>query len=151
MITFIGEYSGKVDDKGRLVLPSPFKNLLATDGDTRFVVKRNIFDGCLDMFTYAEWERQSNEIYSKLNIAFNRDHARFWREYMRDRAVVEPDAKLGRISIPRKLLDSIGVTKEVVFSGSDFKIEIWSKEAYEASGLSNDVFLAIAGQLSQQR
>ena len=110
-----------------------------------------IFDGCLDMFTYAEWERQSNEIYNKLNIAFNRDHARFWREYMRDRAVVEPDAKLGRISIPRKLLDSIGVTKEVVFSGSDFKIEIWSKEAYEASGLSNDVFLAIAGQLSQQR
>ena len=70
---------------------------------------------------------------------------------MRDRAVVEPDAKLGRISIPRKLLDSIGVTKEVVFSGSDFKIEIWSKEAYEASGLSNDEFLAIAGQLSQQR
>ena len=51
MITFIGEYSGKVDDKGRLVLPSPFKNLLPTDGDTRFVVKRNIFDGCLDMFT----------------------------------------------------------------------------------------------------
>ena len=140
MITFIGEYSGKVDDKGRLVLPSPFKNLLPTDGDTRFVVKRNIFDGCLDMFTY-----------DKLNIAFNRDHARFWREYMRDRAVVEPDAKLGRISIPRKLLDSIGVTKEVVFSGSDFKIEIWSKEAYEASGLSNDEFLAIAGQLSQQR
>ena len=38
MITFIGEYSGKVDDKGRLVLPSPFKNLLPTDGDTRFVV-----------------------------------------------------------------------------------------------------------------
>ena len=88
MITFIGEYSGKVDDKGRLVLPSPFKNLLSTDGDTRFVVKRNIFDGCLDMFTYAEWERQSNEIYSKLNIAFNRDHARFWREYMRDRAIL---------------------------------------------------------------
>ena len=42
MITFIGEYSGKVDDKGRLVLPSPFKNLLPTDGDTRFVVKSNI-------------------------------------------------------------------------------------------------------------
>ena len=151
MITFIGAYSGKVDDKGRVVFPTAFKRLLPTDGDSRFVIKKNIFDGCLDMFTYAEWERQSNEIYSKLNIAFNRDHARFWREYMRDRAIVEPDAKLGRISIPRKLLDTIGVTKEVVFSGSDFKIEIWAKETFDSAALPNDEFLAIAENLSQQR
>ena len=148
MITFIGEYSGKVDDKGRLVLPSPFKNLLPTDGDTRFVVKRNIFDGCLDMFTYAEWERQSNEIYNKLNIAFNRDHARFWREYMRDRDVVEPDSKLGRISISRDLLDAIGVTKEVVFLGIGSKLEVWAKETYETSRISNEKYVSIARSLS---
>ena len=68
---------------------------------------------------------------------------------MRDRAIVEPDSKLGRISIPRKLLESIGVTKEIVFSGSDYKIEIWAKEKYEASAISNEEFLNIAGQLSQ--
>ena len=70
---------------------------------------------------------------------------------MRDRAIVEPDAKLGRISIPKKLLESIGVTKEVVFSGNDYKIEIWAKERLEASGISNEEFLNIAGQLSQER
>lgn len=148
MITFIGEYSAKLDDKCRVVFPAPFKSLMPTDGDMRFVIKKDIFEDCLEMYTFEEWERQSQEVKSKLNF-FNRSHASFWREYMRDRAIVEPDSKLGRISIPRKLLESIGVTKEIVFSGSDYKIEIWAKEKYEASAISNEEFLNIAGQMSQ--
>lgn len=148
MITFIGEYSAKLDDKCRVVFPAPFKSLMPTDGDMRFVIKKDIFEDCLEMYTFEEWERQSKEVKSKLNF-FNRSHASFWREYMRDRAIVEPDSKLGRISIPRKLLESIGVTKEIVFSCSDYKIEIWAKEKYEASAISNEEFLNIAGQLSQ--
>lgn len=69
---------------------------------------------------------------------------------MRDRDIVEPDAKVGRISISRKLLDSINVNKEVVFSGNDFKIEIWAKEKFEESRLSNDEFIAIAESLSKR-
>lgn len=148
MITFIGEYSAKLDDKCRVVFPAPFKSLMPSDGDMRFVIKKDIFEDCLEMYTFEEWERKSQEVKSKLNF-FNRSHASFWREYMRDRAIVEPDSKLGRISIPRKLLESIGVTKEIVFSGSDYKIEIWAKEKYEASAISNEEFLNIAGQLSQ--
>ena len=148
MITFIGEYSAKLDDKCMVVCPAPFKSLMPSDGDMRFVIKKDIFEDCLEMYTFEEWERQSQEVKSKLNF-FNRSHASFWREYMRDRAIVEPDSKLGRISIPRKLLESIGVTKEIVFSGSDYKIEIWAKEKYEASAISNEEFLNIAGQLSQ--
>ena len=150
MITFIGEYTSKIDDKGRVVFPAPFKSLMPAEGDMRFVVKKDIFTPCLEMYTFEEWERQSEQVKSKLNI-FNRSHAAFWREYMRGRAVVEPDPKLGRVSIPKKLLESIGVTKEVVFSGNDYKIEIWAKENYEASEISNEEFLNIAGQLSQER
>ena len=150
MITFIGEYSGRLDDKGRVVFPSPLKSLMPSEGDQRFVIKKDIFEECLEMYTFEEWERQSGEVKSKLNF-FNRAHAAFWREYMRDRAVVEPDPKLGRITIPKKLLESIGVTKEVVFSANDYKIEVWAKEKYEASEISNEEFLNIAGQLSQER
>jgi MraZ protein len=150
MITFIGEYSAKLDDKGRVVFPAPFKSLMPSDGDMRFVIKKDIFENCLEMYTFEEWSQQSNEVKSKLNF-FNRSHAAFWREYMRDRAIVEPDSKLGRITIPRKLLESIGVKKEIVFSGNDYKIEIWAKENYEASAISNEEFLNIAGQLSQER
>ena len=162
MITFIGEYNVKLDDKGRVIFPSVFKSIMAqsekpgttvdynTKPGMRFVVKKDIFEDCLEMYTFEEWERQSEEVKSKLNF-FNKEHAAFWREYMRNRSVVEPDAKLGRISIPKKLLDSIGVTKEVVFSGNDFKIEIWAKEKFEASEISNEKYLEIAGNLSDQR
>ncbi len=150
MVTFIGEYTAKVDDRGRLVFPSAFKNLLSSDSDQRFVIKKNMFLNCLDMFTFAEWERQSAEVYSKLNI-FNKKHAAFWDRYTRERDVVIPDAKLGRLSIQKNLLDSIGVTKEVVFAGKDFKIQIWDKDSYESGALTDDEFLEIADELSQQR
>ena len=59
------------------------------------------------------------------------------------------DGKIGRINIPRKLLENIGVTKEVVFSGNDHKIEIWAKERFESSRLSNEEYISLAGMLSE--
>ena len=148
MNTFIGEYTVKIDDKGRMVFPSAFKSLMSADGDMRFVIKKDIFEDCLEMYTFEEWERQSSEVKSRLNF-FNRDHAMFWREYMRDRAIVEPDGKVGRISVPKKLLEDIGVNKEVVFSGNDYKIEIWAREKFEEARISNEQYISLAGMLSQ--
>ena len=148
MNTFIGEYTVKIDDKGRMVFPSAFKSLMSADGDMRFVIKKDIFEDCLEMYTFEEWERQSSDVKSRLNF-FNRDHAMFWREYMRERAIVEPDGKVGRISVPKKLLEAIGVNKEVVFSGNDYKIEIWAREKFEEARISNEQYISLAGMLSQ--
>lgn len=148
MVKFIGEYTVKADDKGRLVIPSSFKNALPENEPAVFILKKDIFENCLEMYTFAEWERQSEEVKSKLNF-FNREHALFWREYMRNRAIVEPDSKIGRISIPKQLLESIGVSKEVVFAGNDHKIEIWAKENYMSSSISNEEYIAIAGKISE--
>lgn len=149
MVTFIGEYTSRIDDKGRMVFPAPLKGMLPPGSDMRFVIKKDLFEPCLQMFTLEEWEHTSAEVKSKLNF-FNRQHAIFWREYMRDRDVVEPDAKLGRITVSRGLLDAIGVTKEVVFSGNDFKIEIWAKEEFEKNRIPNDEYIAIAESLSEK-
>ena len=147
MVKFIGEYNAKVDDKGRLIFPAAFKSIMPADEDMRFVIRKDTFTDCLEMYTYAEWERQSELVKSKLNIAFNEKHAKFWRAYMNNRTVVEPDAKLGRISIPKKLLELIGVTKEVIFSGNDYKIEIWAKENYEAAAMPQANFVALAKKI----
>ena len=80
MVKFIGEYTGKVDDKGRIIFPSAFKSLMLNEKDMRFVVKKDIYEDCLEMYTYQEWERQSEEVKAKLNF-FNRKHAAFWREF----------------------------------------------------------------------
>jgi len=96
MVTFIGEYTAKIDDKGRIVFPSAFKGVMPEGGDMRFVIKKDLFAPCLEMYTFEEWENQSREVKDRLNF-FNKEHAIFWREYTRNRDVVEPDAKLGRM------------------------------------------------------
>ena len=97
MVNFFGKYTSKLDDKGRLVLPAPLKGALPEGGDMRFVVRKDIFADCLEMYAYPEWERQAAEVKSRLNF-FNVEHATFWRAYMRDCVIVEPDAKFGRIN-----------------------------------------------------
>ena len=146
MTKFVGEYRAKTDDKGRLVFPSAFKALMDSSQPMLLVVKKNLFAPCLDIYTYQEWERESDEIKSRLNF-FNREHAAFWRGHMSGRAMVEPDGKLGRISIPRSLLDSIGVEKEVVFAGNDHKIELWAREKYETSVMPDEEFTALAEKI----
>ena len=149
MVTFIGTYTAKVDDKGRLVLPAAVRRVMPVGGDMRFVIKKGIFDDYLEMSTYEAWTSEAEDTKAKLDF-FNDEHVQFWREYMRGIEVVEPDAKLGRISIPRNLLDAIGVTKEVVFLGIGSKLEVWAKESYEQSRIPNAKFVSIARSLSRQ-
>ena len=151
MIKFIGEHTVKVDDKGRVIFPSQFKSLFEPDAKLLFVIKKDLYANCLQMFTYDEWEKESEQVKSRLNF-FNEEHALFWRDYMRNRAIVEPDGKLGRISIPKNLLASIGVdresgVKEVVFAGNDHKIEIWAKDNYETSIRPQADFVSLAKKI----
>ena len=149
MVKFIGEYSAKVDDKGRVVFPAPLKAQVPQGEDLRFVVKKDLWEPCLEMFSFSEWERASEELKSKINF-LNKEQAAFWREYTRGRAIVEPESKLGRMSIPKTLLDSIGAGKELVFCGSDHKIEVWGKEEFEKSGLDRETFINLAQKLSEK-
>ena len=139
MAKFIGEYSVKIDDKGRMIFPSAFKAVLSGEPNMALVVKKDMFESCLEMYTYSQWEMESNEVKAKLNF-FRKEHAEFWREYMRNRAVVEPDEKLGRITIPKKILESIGAEKEMIFVGNDHMIEIWAKEKVEKPFITPEEF-----------
>ena len=146
MIKFIGEHTAKIDDKGRVVFPSSLKAMLGGSADLRFVVKKDLYFNCLEMYTYEEWIRQSEEVKSRLNF-FKKEHALFWREYMRDRALVEPAEKFGRISIPKRLLSEIGVDREVLFAGNDHKVEIWAKENYSQDRLPGNDYSELAEKI----
>jgi len=150
MATFIGRATAKLDDKGRLVLPAMFKNALYPGEEACFVVHKDIYSPCLEMMTMQQWQCQSEELKAKLNL-LDSHHAKFWRRYMLERAVVAPDHKVGRMIIPAELLAQIGVTKEVVFIGVDYKIELWAKENLEGSILPEDQYVTMAKELSQTR
>ena len=148
MASFIGEYTVKVDDRGRLVLPSAFKAALGESADTRLVVKSALFTDCLEVKTYAEWEEEASCMRGRLN-PYNREHDRLWRAFMADTTIVEPDGKIGRILIPKHLLSKIGAApgKETVFSGCGHKIEIWDKGRFEAQRMPADEFVALTERI----
>ncbi len=149
MVSFIGTYTAKVDDKGRLVFPSAFKEVVSGEGDMRFVIRKSRYEACIEMWSYPEWDRESAKVRERLDFS-DPKHRQFWRHYMLDCHVVEPDPKVGRISIPHNYLDAINAEKEVVFFGSSFKIEIWAKDKFESSDISDEEYLAIAGSLSRR-
>jgi DNA-binding transcriptional regulator/RsmH inhibitor MraZ len=89
---------------------------------------------------------ESDNVRSRLNL-FRREDAEWFREYMMDRALVTLDQKVGRIIIPKQLLSKIGVDKEIVFYGTDFKIEVWAKENFGKSRMEESKFTALTEKL----
>ena len=147
MTGFFGKHTAKIDDKGRIVIPSGIKSVVPAD-QMQFVIRKDMYSNCLEMYTWQEWANMSQAVRSKLDLAFDEDHIRYWRTYMSDTVTVVPDAKLGRITIPRESLDKAGIDKEVVFLGVDYKVEIWAKEELEGGRLSADEFRQMGKKIS---
>ena len=77
----------------------------------------------------------------------NREQVRFFREFFRGAQEVELDGN-GRVLIPRRMLDSIGIEgDEIVMVGQDSKIEIWGKIKYEESTMNTDEFVLLTSQI----
>ena len=142
MASFIGEISCKLDTKGRILFPAAFKKQIPAAAQEKFVIKKDIFEDCLVLYPFNEWERQVDIIRKKLN-PYNKDHNRFLRGFFRGTAEIELDAS-NRILLPKRLVEKIKAEKELVLIGLDTKLEIWSKELYEELNNQDDDFAQLA-------
>ncbi|MBN2164744.1 MAG: division/cell wall cluster transcriptional repressor MraZ [Marinilabiliaceae bacterium] len=136
MITFVGDFQCKLDGKGRFVLPAAFKKVLNEKVEERLVVRKDLFESCLVLFPYSEWEQELNRIRTKLNI-YNREHSRFLRDFFKGSVELSMDAN-GRLLVPKRLLDLVGVDRDVVLMGVDNKIELWDLELYDSQVVNSD-------------
>ena len=150
MAGFFGTYSAKIDDKGRVVIPSAIKNAVPAD-QLEFIIRKDMYSDCLEMYTMQEWTLYADSVRAKLDIPFNEEDMMYWRTFMADTTSAVPDPKLGRISVPKDLLDKCGIIKEVVFFCLGYKIEIWAKEALEGSRLSTEQFKAKSKSLAAKK
>ena len=131
MVTFIGEYNFRIDSKGRIVLPTAFiKQVGDIPQREVFILKEDMYEQCLVLYPISEWDRQNQIIRSKLN-PFDREHNQFLRSFSKGAIEVSTD-NVNRILIPKRLLEFAKITKEIVLSGQDGKIEIWSAEMYQS-------------------
>ncbi|WP_124980289.1 division/cell wall cluster transcriptional repressor MraZ [Nonlabens xiamenensis] len=130
MVNFIGTYECKADAKGRFMMPAAIKKQLTPVMQDGFVIKRAVFQPCLELYPMDEW----NKMMEKLNglNRFNRKHNDFIRRFTAGVKTVEVDSN-GRLLIPKDLITIAGITKEITVSSSVRILEIWDKQRYESA------------------
>ena len=128
MVNLIGTYECKADAKGRLMVPSALKKQLAPMLQDGFVLKRSVFQPCLELYPMQEW----NVLMQKINglNRFKKKNNDFIRRFTAGVKMVEVDSN-GRLLIPKDLVGFAGINKEIVLSSAVNIIEIWDKDKYE--------------------
>lgn len=112
------------------MLPSTIKKQLSIVLQDGFVLKRSVFQPCLELYPMSEWNKMMAKV-NKLN-RFVKKNNDFIRRFTAGVKVIELDVS-GRMLIPKDLHSFAGITKEIVLSSSVNIIEIWDKKKYEKS------------------
>ncbi len=128
VVNLIGTYECKADAKGRLMLPVPLKKQLSAILEQGFVLKRSVFQPCIELYPMQEW----NQVMAKVNTLnrFVKKNNDFIRRFTAGVKMVDLDAS-GRLLIPKDLHSFAHINNEVVLSSSVNIIEIWDKDLYE--------------------
>ena len=123
---FYGEYKHNIDIKGRLVLPSKFREAYKDNEIDTFFITRGL-DKCIFMFTEREWQLQEQKF---KNMSFTKKESRIFNRMFFSGAVdVRPD-KQGRFIIPQYLKDYANIKRETMVIGVSNRIEIWDKKTW---------------------
>ena len=124
----IGTYECKIDVKGRLLIPSALKKQLSPVIQKGFVLKRAVFQNCLELYPLVQWE----ELIKKVNSLnrFKKKNNDFIRRFTAGVKFIELDGN-GRLLIPKDLIEFSNINREVTLSTSVNIIEIWDKSSYE--------------------
>ena len=131
---FIGEYHHSIDDKGRLIIPSKFREELGNN----FIITRGI-ENCLFVYSLDSW----NEIVRKIeSLPFTKKDARTFARFFLSGASEAEFDKQGRINITSPLISYANITKECVVIGTGDRLEIWSEESW------NDFFTSAKDSMS---
>lgn len=128
MLNFIGTYECKIDAKGRLTLPSALKKQLTGVVEDGLVLKRSVFQNCIEIYPMQEWNALMGKI-NRLN-KFKKKNNDFVRKFTAGVKLIEVDAN-SRILVPKDLSAFAQLEKEIVLSSAGELIEIWDKDNYE--------------------
>ena len=128
MISLIGTYECKIDIKSRVMLPVNLKKQLGDHINESFIVKRSVFQNCLELHPFSEWKLTMEKI-NKLN-KFVKKNNDFIRRYNAGVRIIELDNS-GRLLIPKELSKQYFSSNELVLTSAINIIEIWDKSRYE--------------------
>ncbi|MDA0201201.1 MAG: division/cell wall cluster transcriptional repressor MraZ [Bacteroidetes bacterium] len=125
---FIGTYECKADAKGRIMVPAALKKQLSKQLDKSFVIKRAVFNQCLELYPLDQWQDLMEKV-NKLN-RFKKKNNDFIRRFTAGVKLLDIDTT-GRLLIPKDLINHANISREVVVSSVVNILEIWDKDLYE--------------------
>lgn len=127
---FQGETAITMDDKGRLAVPTAYRDVVAHECGNRLVVTYNPFEsGCLYLYPLAVWERVRDQV-NKLPRA-KKVNRSMQLKVVGAASFVELDGN-GRITVPASHRAAVGIEKKAVLLGMGDKFELWSEQAHHA-------------------
>ena len=139
MISFSNIYPVTLDGKGRVVLPAPFKKELGDTEDAKFVVEKDPYEPCLNIYPNATWELKVEKIRVKLNPD-NPIHGKMLSRYY-ENIVKLGMAENGRLNIPDNMLEYAGITRDALFTGQGQRMRLWEPSRHDASQISEEEYL----------
>jgi len=124
---FTGQFTNSIDAKGRVSIPSAFRQTLVQKNFNSFILA-NHFDGCINAYTPDGWK----EIVEKVNnLPQSKPEVKAYQRFVISSALECPLDKQGRLLIPQTQREHAKIQKEVVFAGVGERIEIWGKEVWD--------------------
>ena len=124
MAQFLGEYDVPVDEKGRIFVPAEFRKKLPPEANDSFVVVRG-FDRCLTAYPQHVWDETAGRL---LRLRQTERKVRIFIRGMLSQAAEVKLDRQGRANIPRKLLERVGISSQMVVIGALDKLEFWNPE-----------------------
>jgi MraZ protein len=129
MPAFSGKYYYTVDPKGRVMVPSPFREILSTNYSPKLYVTNDAFDKCLHIYPQEEWSKLQEKVRQLPQMLEEVKY--FKRRVIASALEVELD-KQGRILIPAAHREDAGMNSDIVIVGQIEKIELWDRKAWDA-------------------
>ena len=138
MIQFLGNIEAKLDAKARVFVPASFRKILQPLGQNELILRKDIFQNCLVLYPSVVWEEEVALLRSRLN-RWDKQQQQLFRQFVVDAEHLEMDAN-GRILIPKRCQQMIGIESEIRFLGVDNTIEIWTKDGLDETLVSSENF-----------
>lgn len=145
MLKFWGNFEAKIDAKARVFVPAAFRKILQSSAQDAFVLRKDIFQGCLVLYPMQVWDEELGKLRARLS-RWDKQEQLIYRQFVVDAERLEMDAS-GRILIPRRYIQMLDLCSDILFLGVGDTIEIWKKEELEDILLPPDDFSSMLQDL----
>lgn len=146
MSYLVGHHNCKLDTKGRVLVPSEFKEQLGIEAEEGFILRPGLHAHCLELYTKKDWNEVQDQLRAKFS-QFNVNEEAVMRKYNSGARFVKLDGS-GRLQIPKDLIEKGSLVKDIVITAVTTKMEIWDKTLYEQSinGIDDELFFKLLSE-----